>query len=492
MAAKDVIQALFDDLESRVPTEFKKAKTKFFSKNIINNISYRLREYPLWHGEAGEEHSGAFVARLIDLLMEDIAKKYGDQPFDFKYDSKEFLQNNWQKAIQPILDKAGIEEPQVVIHDNNVRQRRMDALAKVLSVSGKYSACLAFAYGRDNELVLATSYPRVNQEDSPEVIDRKKAELTTFLENRVAIVRNFIQDIINGEDSSLTYHPRSDSVPEQRLRNYFTPRGLFLAIQATERLMHPDFGASSLADQQMMLKALLKIAMSFLVALRTEGQQGFSEGAPSEEEAAIILAEVRAFMEPSTRVNVYIEDPVDGLDIHPDQAIVHYLVDNDLIGYGQRKRNVGISKQCCQPCFEYLRFYADQDWLTFRAGSGQTFYGTFDSLHYEAPISRNPTKLFVSDHHDSDSEPEIWPDRLDPALSKMAEQFGVAKTKRRNHCIRLFDSADSKLERQAEHCGVAEEKNQIATAEKRSQKHPVISTEVVEREENIVSTGLSV
>ncbi len=144
--------------------------------NLTKQKLEQLSEYIIKASIADESINGT----IIPQLNHEIYKIYNSHRRNI------LIQNFFgftSSVVEQKINKYNLHAPLAskTIKDDSVLQRRMDSLARILSVHSQISSCIAVTFV-ENNLCVASNTPTCNK------------QLQNKVEKKLAILRNFLKD----------------------------------------------------------------------------------------------------------------------------------------------------------------------------------------------------------------------------------------------------------------------------------------------------------
>ncbi len=253
-----------------------------------------------------------------------------------------------------------------ILSTDDRRTRRMDSLARLLSLNASLSACTAVTFDLSNIPKIVIGANVGDQEEQMTVV--------TLTESRLAIIREFLTD-------SLKHHQ-----PE----HYQDRLSITACLDALSQKLVSQLPANG-HPQEVLIQAARKIINAILFDKQTFSDKEkslFSKNTP----AKILTPQI---IDDKARINIYdvmnkATDaiPLENLkkstgikNIHAEQLIAYYLFVSLKIQMSPDIKfplALGISKLCCLTCFNHLKAYTELGFLIVRGHHGQIYLGVVD------------------------------------------------------------------------------------------------------------------
>jgi hypothetical protein len=319
--------------------------------------------------------------RFKGISDEDIKKYVIPRLVQWEIDG-DFSKQNLKVFLQTSTDIHLSPDPFRHEVNKTIEQRRMDSLSRLLIVANTITPCIAVAFYK-GELIIASNTPK----------GKTEIELTDYLSRKMVIIQNFLSAIAK----DVNCEPVAAKISIQ-----FSKRAKLLAHQAVKLLVSEDCGGTGeilpskahrkhTSNKDHLKNALFKLGQSYLLGLYTNGAQGFSR------------EDIRALCSSTITVITPNVEELGSLELHAEQAILHYL--NEAHNFEQEtsvsKVNIGISKLCCQACYAVL---SRSEKVAFRGSHDMEFPSVLD-IGTGVAFTGIRTKK-TADPYPSDSESE--------------------------------------------------------------------------------------
>jgi len=361
-----------------------------------------------------------------------------------------FSKENLEKFITECQGIHLLPDPVRHETDKTDAQRRIDSLARLISIDVKYTACVAVAC-YDGQLIVSANESKIETEEFIEACFAKKID----------IIRGFLAKLANDIPAERS---RSDIIKIE-----FSTLARMYAYRASHDLIKEDNGGvgqilpSKLHRRHGRIEkhlenALLKLGKSYLLSLYTNGQQGLS----ISEAQALSSAPFR--MVSAKRCGLELGTQ----ELHAEQAIAQYLRQHPDFKTKEplSKVNIGISKLCCNACYDVFK----KDALRFsvRGNHGMTYRNVHDidtgtvstcpetKLCKEASPSDSESDCDFYSDHEAEKAADIGEMRV-PSFQKLlstspTESSLPSRSKKQEHSPRLFGACrDASRESTAPH-----------------------------------------
>lgn len=363
------------------------------------------------------------------LVDEDIERIIVPQIVDWEL-SGEFSKDKLKRFIDEHPEIRKLPLPMRHAVDKTPDQRRMDSLARLLSVDNKYTPCVAMAFYQ-GELIVSSNSP------NPRELMRESA-LADCLARKMGLIQNFLikmtQNIAVGSQpdiKEIQFSSRTRILATETILQITHPQngGVGDVVPSNKEARHKQRGSVHLHLEN----ALLKLARHCLLGIYTKGKKGFSLA----ELDALLKADTLTVVMPNTEV-------LQKGNMHAEQAILYYL--QNYTDYNEaplaERLNIGISKLCCQACHAVLS--RQEDKISYRGSHGMNFPSVYDidtEALYEGADTRLGADLCPSD---SESECEFFDDEIFdeddvPGIEALAAE-NAQSTVRNTAKLRFFQS----------------------------------------------------
>lgn len=253
--------------------------------------------------------------------------------------------------------------PEPVRHeiDKSVVQRRMDSLARLLSIRVSISPCVAVAC-YEGQLIVSSNSP----------IGKTQDELRDYFNRKLRIIHGFLGRL------ALDTPPQAESIDTVKIE--FSILATILAEKAVDELIKDENGGvgavlpsrehrkphRNTVEQHLRI-ALLKLGQSYLLGLYSQGKRGLNS------------QEIQAFSNDAEIIMVFpIQEALGEQQLHAEQAILYYLKHSNALA-GEATIHIGISKLCCLACNHVLERSAGK--IAFRGTHGMSFPKVYDIVH---------------------------------------------------------------------------------------------------------------
>ena len=290
------------------------------------------------------------------------------------------------------------------IKNDSKLQRRMDSLARVLSVSIKETACNSVALIEDRFLI-ALNTPR--KLDSLKATDKEKQEpiekekIQGMVKEKLRLLRKFI-DLAKGKSK--------DEVKKLALdhAHLIYRQGGFGFITDTFRVMMEkkwdEFSITMINNRKSgptnrIATDLAKLAISYYAAQLGHEDEGFT----------LTQADLLMHAQPNFIFPDFKKETETRLKVHADQLLpmmIKELYESNNIQH-TNEIPIGINKLSCQACEDVLDH--DSNKFSYRGRSGVSYPNVFNTRTNERhPHSENGKSNSLNLYaDDSDSEPEL-------------------------------------------------------------------------------------
>lgn len=291
------------------------------------------------------------------------------------------------KHINAIIKYHPLDKPipEKKIINNSKKQRDLDRLSRLLSVSPYFIPCTAVVFCSSNLLVaLNTPRPKKN-------IMLEKKDIEIMVEKKWQLLREFLLDVRHEYEK--TKPPKISNAPQFKI----SWQADFIALQKAKLLQSTELGGTSVRNSPKYgitdrLKVdLIKVAKAYLEGLITKGQKGFTA-----EQCQALEQE---------KIQIYFPEPTleQTGKLHADQLALLLL--NSLPNEADSKTpiEIGITMLCCKVCAQVL---ANDGKVTYRGTSGMYYPNTLDITTKKlAPyIPTRATKDLTAEDSESDVE----------------------------------------------------------------------------------------
>lgn len=331
---------------------------------------------------------------FLGISDEDIENFIIPQLVQWEIDG-DFSKEKFNTFLKECPNLHYLQEPVRHEVDKTVEQRRMDSLARLLTVDNSITPCIAVAF-YEGKLIVASNSPK----------EKTKEELEEYILQKMAIIRTFLTELAK----DVTIEP--DKIDVTKIQ--FSMRARLLAHRAIRHLIAQDCGGLGdllppQADrrrfniEEHLKNALFKVGQAYLLSLYTDGKKGLSR----EDAQALSTTPITIVIPKGTELKQ---------ELHAEQAILYYL--RNFTEFEKKptvnRINIGISKLCCQACHTVLSRRADK--IAYRGSHGVGFPNVhdIDTEDLFEVVKTRYTNLCAAD---SESECEFYDEPHDRVLS---------------------------------------------------------------------------
>lgn len=347
-----------------------------------------------------------------------------------------------------VYDRFSPVDERILSNDNR-RIRRMDSLARLLSLNASLSACTAVTFDLSDipKIIIGA-----NVGDPDEHVT-----VVVSTELRLAIIREFLTH-------SLKHHQSEHYQDPLSIKAYLDTLSQNLVSKLPSNGYPPEI----------LLQAARKIIDAVFFDKQTFSDKEkslFSKNTP----AKILTPQI---IDGKARINIYdvmnkatdaiplenVKKSTDIKNIHAEQLIAYYLFVSLKIQMSPNIESplaLGISKLCCLTCFHHLKAYTELGFLIVRGHHGQTYLGVVDIGTGEASkrfsTRRATTHAWPSPTHSPDKkskrkDSESSSPGKSPLSSPSKDSHRLSKNPHRLFAAPLFPSKETtKMDEEQDH-----------------------------------------
>lgn len=266
----------------------------------------------------------------------------------YKHWDKDSLKNYLGELIEK--EKiSSLSAPIRTIQDNSQEQRRLDSVARLLSLSDEYTHCVALACIHET---LFIAYNKSRQYEEKTLQKLILAKLNTISEFLYSLRPDNITHYSESIDVTLTAKASYNAINSVQVLLDSGGVGTIISSDPKKRKLKCQ------THFEHLYSALLKVGHYYLLGVYTEGRQGFNQAFINAIDGLAIQ---------------FIDNAPNNIPLHAEQAVVYHYKHN-VQGknglYESKPIHIGVSKLCCLVCANVLQ---RDDNFSFRGGHGIFF-----------------------------------------------------------------------------------------------------------------------